>query len=192
VIPAQKFRIPVRVAFLIWALALTAAAAAAVLSPMAAMTTTAARNEAVKRWGPTGAIRQEQTGTSTAWTYSVGLMTPYGFEVRGSATGSYDRAFAVLTLPPVVPAYRAPLAEPIVIAYGRVQLGRDPDVVPLPTSKDNIVDNPRDDVLTRASENGKHRDDADVRLAQFLDAVCSVAAKACDTAGKEFRVALVQ
>jgi hypothetical protein len=139
-----------------------------------AMTTTQARLESVRRYGGQGTIQQSQTGDSTAWTYTVGVMTPYGFQAKGTALNTFDAAF----IAPVTPTlYRNSLTEPIVMSVGRIQVGRNPDAR-------------ADDLLLQAAENATHRRDAEERLSRFVDAVCSVAQKACNVAGAEFRVAI--
>jgi hypothetical protein len=146
----------------------------------AAITTnTAARVEAVRLWGPTGSIRQRQTGTSATWTYESGVYTRFGFETRGAGTGGWAAAFNPL---PAV-GFRTPLPQEgedavgRVMRVGRIQVSRVTDVAP--------------EILVRASENARNGRDAEERLGKFLDAVCSVARQACETAAQDFGVRIL-
>jgi hypothetical protein len=138
------------------------------------LTEAQANEEAVRRWGPTGSIRESQTGTTGLSTYEAGLQTKYGFEPRGRGTGNWANAFSPLPMT----SFNTPLTEPLILRVGRIQVARNPDVNPNP--------------ILRIGENADHRAEAEERLSKFVEAVCSIAPQSCDAAGGEFRVRVVK
>lgn len=138
------------------------------------MTKAQANQEAVRRWGPAGSIRESQSGTSAVSTYEAGVQTEYGFEPRGHGTGNWANAFTPLP----ATSFITPLSEPSILRVGRIQVGRNPDVNPNP--------------VLRIGENADHRAEAEERLSKFIETVCSKAPQSCDAAGEEFRVRVVK